>query len=423
MHRNREVATLTLAFRFLASCIPALAEPIGEGAATVQPNSSVNIGERTNAWSAFRRVAGNCPQENPSNPFDCWYTSDVVFGLHSGGTASEKSPAVPTPHQSIGAGGAPQSAEAPLITFSYYNKEAYEHIRKNNLHLRATMDQLLAVGQPDPLVTGGRAVPPFPEGSSVVLTAWWPVSATKGTPAPVWDPESNPPRRMGNGYATWNRTVLIDPSSHDGSETVDIKFAGRSFLNSRRVPLKSFQHMRVDERLATQIGAAFRLRKASVIALGRTVEAGDYLSLVALHIASKGAGDKSWTWMTLWWHDEPMKGPFARDRPEDINIGWKHYLMDFVTDDGQPLKADFESAATFNPWLEARFPDGGQGGGTVSNCVSCHRRASYPPIDFLPIRRGSPDPANDPAFQPGRLRTDFLWSIARSPSSTDRKSR
>jgi len=422
MFWKRVSSALALALVSLTFPTPGLAAPSMDCAASaeqeIQTSSIASAGGRSRVWSAFRRVVGEFPPEASSNPFASWHTSDAVFGR-----SAVEAPGMLTPHQSISADGTPQSGDAPLITFNYYNQKAYEHIRNNMLHLRRTMEQLLRLGQVDPLIEGGRAIPPFPEGASVVLTAWWPVSATKATPVPVWDPENNPPRRMGNGYVTWNRTVLIDPVGRDGSEPVAVRFAGREFPNSRRVPLASFQHMRVDERLAAQIGAAFRLRKASVIALGRAIEAGDYLALVALHVATKEPCHEGWTWMTFWWHDEPRKGPFALHRPEDIDEPWQHYLLDFVADGGPLPEAGSQPAATFNPWLEARFPDGGQGGGMVSDCVSCHRRASYPPIDFLPIRPGRPDPMNDPAFAPGRLRTDFLWSVARSPSSTDRSSR
>lgn len=58
------------------------------------------------------------------------------------------------------------------------------------------------------------------------------------------------------------------------------------------------------------------------------------------------------------------------------------------------------------------MPDGGAGGGTRRNCLACHRRASHPDTAFLPITRGTPDLAKDPAFAAGKLRTGFLWSIA-----------
>ena len=77
-----------------------------------------------------------------------------------------------------------------------------------------------------------------------------------------------------------------------------------------------------------------------------------------------------------------------------------------------PVAEDGGAHIAFNPWLEGSFPDGGKGGGTASNCMACHRRASYPASSFLPVTRGAADFDRDPALAPDRLRTSFVWSIA-----------
>jgi hypothetical protein len=61
--------------------------------------------------------------------------------------------------------------------------------------------------------------------------------------------------------------------------------------------------------------------------------------------------------------------------------------------------------ACFNPWLEARFPDG-----LHSNCVTCHQRAVVGATDYLPVTRGRLRD-DDPYFR-GHPPTDFVWSIA-----------
>ena len=81
-----------------------------------------------------------------------------------------------------------------------------------------------------------------------------------------------------------------------------------------------------------------------------------------------------------------------------------------------PLEPDGGPHITFNPWLEAGFRvvPGGDGNGSVSNCMNCHHRASFPvpppPPGYLPIYRGNPKPS-DPAYAAGVLRTDYLWSV------------
>ena len=132
--------------------------------------------------------------------------------------------------------------------------------------------------------------------------------------------------------------------------------------------------------------------------------------LVSANLASKEIDD--WVWATFWWHDRPDEGAFAADRPAALQGAWRNYLMQVAFDSTIPAAADGGPHACFDPWLEGRFPDGGHGAGAVSNCMTCHRRASYPAVDFLPVTRGEPDLAGDPAYAPGRLRTGMLWSIA-----------
>jgi hypothetical protein len=132
---------------------------------------------------------------------------------------------------------------------------------------------------------------------------------------------------------------------------------------------------------------------------------------VATHLTTKEIDD--WVWATFWWHDRPDAGPFAADRPATVTGAWRNYLMSASYDVNLPREADNSPHITFNPWLEAPFPDGGHGGGVVSNCMNCHNRASHPVLGFRPIFRGNPDLNNDPTFAAGRLRADLLWSIPR----------
>ena len=151
---------------------------------------------------------------------------------------------------------------------------------------------------------------------------------------------------------------------------------------------------------------------------GRPLAVGDFAVLVALHATTKEIDD--WVWATYWWHDKPSDGPFAQNRVGSISGVWRNYLMDVSYDLNLPTEKDGGPHVTFDPWLEARFADGGHGGGgVVSNCMNCHNRASWPRRTadtcpsrrcFLPVYRGNPD-FEDPAYAPGRLRTDFLWSI------------
>jgi hypothetical protein len=301
---------------------------------------------------------------------------------------------------------------APVLAFTLYNAFAYDHIRTHRLNRLSELKRLQSTGPVDREFAADRSIPPFPHDAMVIKTIWWPVAEHGVTAMPVWDSGNDLPRRSGNNYLQWQRAVIVDPTL-DGSEpaaTRSAEFVGRSFPDAPVFGLAAFYHISVDTQLARQLNEDNEAHRASLLALGRPLERGDHLVLVGMNLATKDL--ENWVWASLWWHDHADQGPFAADRPDALPSAWRHYLMRVAFDAEKPAEARGGAHICFNPWLEARFPDGGHGGGEVSNCLSCHRRASYPPVNFLPVTRGAPDPASDPAYAPGRLRTGFLWSIA-----------
>jgi hypothetical protein len=243
------------------------------------------------------------------------------------------------------------------------------------------------------------------------MTGWWPMDAAAPTVMPVWDGESVERKAGGNGYTTWNRVVVAIPGGYRASVAPEAAvFAGREFSAARKVPLDDFVHIRIDRLTASRLMSDSGARKAALVALGRPLQAGDSLALVGMHVFS--ASSRNGTWATFWWHDRPDDGPYARDRPDSVSGAWRNYLMDTAFDAVLPREADGSAKICFNPWFEARFPDGGRGSGVTSNCVNCHSRAGYPTIAFLPIRRGVVEPDEDPAYAAGRLRTGQIWSVA-----------
>lgn len=301
---------------------------------------------------------------------------------------------------------------APVLAFTLYNAVAYNHIRAHRLNRLEELKRLQSTGPADREFADDRSIPPFPRDALVLKTVWWPVAEHGVTSMPLWDPSDDSPRRSGDNYLQWPRAVIIDPT-RQGTEPAagrSAEFVGRSFPDAAVFDLAAFHHIRVDARLARQLNRDNEAHRAGLLALGRPLEAGDYLVLVGMNLAAKDI--ENWVWASLWWHDHADRGPFAAGRPEALQSAWRHYLMRVAFDAEKPAEARGGAHICFNPWLEARFPDGGHGSGEVSNCLACHRRASYPPVNFLPVTRGAADPASDPAYGPGRLRTGFLWSIA-----------
>ncbi len=352
--------------------------------------------QRAHVWSIFAKITKS---QKAVPAFEEWHGERAVFDRGFFGNKSRglygfaRAPSQGTRSQG--------SLGVPVLAYSLFNGPAVEHILRHKLYSREVLGSRAAVLE--------RDVPAFPTDAIVVKTVWWPVAHDRPTAMPVWDPAANPARLEGNPYTTWRRVVAVDTARVAADEPISIEFAGRKFRDVRRVPLATFYHVKVDEALAGSIMRDPEGKRAMLVALGRPLEAGDQLALVGINMMSREIDN--WIWAAFWWHDFAAVGPFALDRPESLKAPWSNYLMLAAFDAQTPPGADGGAHIAFNPWLEGRFPDGGNGGGTVSNCVACHRRASYPPVNFLPVTRGGPN-ENDPGIASEHLRTSFLWSIA-----------
>jgi hypothetical protein len=391
----------------ILAAVPGKPETISEP--TNQPVASLGTLRQTGNLTAQRRHVWNLIAEltaanNHEPQFESWHGEGDLFSAYPSSRRGIRG----FSREGISD---PQTPDVPVLSYTLYNDVAYNHIVRFRLNQANALDNLRKTGVPDKVIVGDSDVPSFPSASIVLKTAWWPVAHDQITALPVWDPNSNPPDAHGNPYSTWQRVVAVVPDdiSQSGG-TTSIEFAGDSFPEAHRVSLSSFQHFEVDAESARAMMMDPETRKATLIALGRPLMAGDHLILVAANLAARELPD--WIWATFWWHDQPQLGPFAKDRPPKLSEPWANYLMQTAFDETIPAAADGGPHVAFNPWLEGRFPDGGHGSGRVSNCMACHRRASYPAVSFLPITRGGPDIRHDVAFAPKRLRTNFLWSLA-----------
>lgn len=352
------------------------------------------MAQRRHMWTAFAdMVSGKEPA------FVHWQGEGGVFGAEA---AAKRPGGIQGFLRPKSIGGDPHLIGAPIIAYNLFNPAAFAHIRAQGLYRKATLDRLQLTGK-----TG--SVPPFPAAAIVIKTAWWPVAPEGLTAMPVWDPELNPPDPNGNPYLSWARIVAVDPANNSPDRTAAVQFIGRSFPQARRVQLEAFHHVAVDAAMAKQLALDPESNRTAILALGRPIAVNDRLALVGINMMTHE--QKDWVWAAFWWHDRPEVGPFAADRPSTLRGPWRNYLMQAAFDAETPRASDGGAHICFNPWLEARFPDHGQGGGTVSNCLSCHQRASYPAAPFLPVTRGAPNLREDPALAPDRLRTSFLWSL------------
>ena len=362
-------------------------------------------GQRAHLWAVFASLIRS-DRASPAPAFMRWFDAAEAFGPNEPAVNGTRS-SFPLKVRRLPTSG---STAPPLITFIHFDAQAYRHIRRERLFAKERLDAISRHGMPDGSIAGMRTVPRFAPDTVLAMTAWWPVAATGITAMPVWDGGGQTNAAGGNSYVNWRRAVAIVPGLASSATPVRAEFAGRSFPQARRIGLDRLYHVRLNAGGARRLMADPDAEDAAAIALGRPLRSGDYLALVGMHIMT--AELQAGVWGTFWWHDRPDEGRFAQGRPPGLAGVWRNYLMDVAFDAVLPRESDGSPHICFNPWFDAQLPDGRDGKGVTSNCVNCHARASYPRTDFLPVRRGAPDIAADPAFAPGRLRTGLLWSIA-----------
>lgn len=376
-----------------------------------QYRSAGNVSaQRLHAWNVFAGMTQPTPDGRYAI-FETWYSLAEAF--QTGPTPQALGPRrviqrFAEPRQFRGMPGQPEleAAGTSVLSEVMFNFANYNHIRSKQLYLQSELTDLRQTGAPDGKIPKDQTIPPFPQDSISLKTVWWPVAKGAVTPMPIWDPESNPLIPSGNPYSTWKRVVAIDPTRENipPNEEMTISFLKTPRPNSHVVGLDKFHYVVIDAQTAATAMANARLQSFVNDVLGRSLKEGDYVVFAGTHLTTKEIDD--WVWATFWWHDRPDEGPFAADRPQAVKGVWRNYLLSASYDLILPREADNSPHIAFNPWLEAHFRQG-----IASNCMNCHNRAAFPPVNFLPIFRGAPDLKNDPAYAAGLLRPDFLWSV------------
>lgn len=307
-----------------------------------------------------------------------------------------------------------------VIQFVLFNRANHKHIRDEQLFLPSTLENLNN-SLPDGPVKD-RMIPEFPRDAVALKVMWWPVSGNSVTKLPVWD--FDPKNQKGPGSDTpanplreWKRFVAISPNGSlaDGS-TVPEDHPRVDLRGASAVSIDRFFTWPLSDRQIDGINNEPRFDGTLDFALSRELRPGDRIALIGMHITTKEI--PNWVWATYWWHDRPDEGYYATYRPDMVPEVFRNFLMDVGYDFYEPREFDGTPDAVFNPYLEARFPNG-----VSSSCMSCHGRAVYPAVRCCSVMtRGENDPffnrnfptGVDPAYQGRRMRLDFLWSGLRA---------
>lgn len=321
--------------------------------------------------------------------------------------------------------------ERPPAMSIFFNKEAFEFIRSLQLNLDFTKNKLKMSDTSD--------IPCFPNRAVVVKLAWWPIRRSGVSVVPVWDPKSvyvrsadwglgNVKHPVGNQYTTWPTVVAVDPGKSKTNPSYSAQICWYDYTTiggedpakkplgpPREVPLVGFEafHAKTMDTMRVTASDNGQINLIFEKLYGRRIEAGDYLLLVGVHIATKELED--WTWTTLWWDPRADEGEFGKDRIDQVEGRWRGFLMNTTMSlDLKPVLA-MPARNIFNPWMEAPLS-----GGLSSNCVSCHQRSMWP---YNPLEvPDHPDTGNTSRRRisrvfskySSRVGMDYIWALTRT---------
>ncbi len=260
-----------------------------------------------------------------------------------------------------------------------FNQAAYDRIRSGTqpLYLQNTLDRLCGSRAGDTACnTGAQEIDAFPRGA-IAIKAFF-VSAPLGqcTAIGSWDFErpyaDDTISKMPPSEATQLRRVFVENGAGVCDSEKKSGHKVKPWSDVYWVPVPAADQKGRDAEIA-----AARLK--GIQSDFPDAKAGDRLVLVGMHVATREL--ENWFWMTFWWHDRPGEGPFAADRPSELKGVWRNYLMNISYDMDDPREPDGTPHIAYNPYLEGAMLDG-----VVTNCMTCHRRASWPPqpqVDVL----------------------------------------
>lgn len=301
-----------------------------------------------------------------------------------------------------------------------YNKAAFDWIRGKGLYQTATLQAMLPKG------SATTSIPAMPAESIVLKPMMWPVPKGGFSALPLWDDQKSD----GGQYAgyeiqrMWPRAVAVTTTPQAQVVPASVSFLHGVTMNGKPLGPNTYQKPQVvgTDRFyhyapdLSKMDACDRaiLDASAYWAYGRMFQPGDQLVMIAMHIITKEQG--AWTFQSVWWHDRPDQGPYARNRP-DIPASrapgpWRNYLM--TSTYGIPAVPGGKTwPVAYNPYIELAADHPIQ-----TNCMNCHHRAAAPnkKSSYLAKGVGLPGALDifdraSPIFN-GLLQVDSMWAIS-----------
>ena len=301
----------------------------------------------------------------------------------------------------------------------------------------AQREVLVSVDSVDALSFVLKPVFQFIDGAEPSCIPYW----AGDTPATTNSAGMNPVARE------WKQFAVVDPQ---GKFDTPMSPTGVPILNCPSsevaypvVKLTNFYHRKLTQAMVDSF-SLFAAGGSDDIGLGDStaqsdimemVRPGNFGVLVAMHVTGKEI--VNWTWQSFWWSPTPNDS-LGFDRPKTIGAPWNNYQMTtayYMTDPGNAGPKGTPRIA-YNPYLETslsgQVDTAGapvqQWYGPTTNCMSCHRMASWKPGIDSTTNPSQPTPCFSGPARPympagyidagnvqllsGLTKTDFLWSVA-----------
>jgi hypothetical protein len=379
------------------------------------------------AWQVWAAVTAETDQAAPSSQrlrvFETWWNRPELLADPTGATTQHIKRFARTlevPRQLVDPRPLihdQQRPEETLFSQNKYNKVMRKHVADKGYFSSQTMQTLNSGWGATPVAD--RKVEDFPDDAIMLKPLFRVVSGSHPTIMSYWAGPVNSTTPATPAEDTWTKKMVVVPASIDKAS---IKIGSVDGL----LPVVSTSDFHSYRLTTPEEVEGVKQAAARVNDPVPDAAIGDYVLLVAMHVSTREIDD--WTWQTFWWSLQKPSIPEAAR--EHLQSPFDHYQVavgySFMMNGNDPNSLPI---VCYSPYLEAQFDNSvfGRPGqlGIESNCMSCHRLASWPRTiktdqgeDKLKfIANGLVDPG-DPALFGKRTKTDFVWGMRNIPIPT-----
>jgi len=308
-------------------------------------------------------------------------------------------------------------SQNPITVTVQYDNDVYTHVQTNQYYSATVLNDINNRWGNTPLV--GQSIQTFPNTSVAIKPSYLFAYANQPTQLQYWTGAVNSTTPDTPQYGTWTDWLWVLPPGMDPAA-----FKRQQNDGHEVVSVNDFYHFPLT---ASDFTVSNDPLNGSVLFPNNPMsqsgfQPGDYAILVAMHVASREV--PNWTWQTYWWTiDAPVIPAPIRSR---IKVPFNHYQTAVAysyTQDGFSSPGSLPTLC-FNPFLETGFGNSTfvypSQLGIESNCISCHRAATWPAIPPAGAPSGSVNPGyvaygvinpGDPYLFSGQTKTDFLWGV------------